>query len=682
MKKTILLSLFFLFFTHLSFGQQADTLRFLDHSPVLITAAKLESSPQRIPFAVTTLTQTQLQQGQAQLSLQEAISSLPGVFSMSADNFAQDLKLAVRGFGARSAFGVRGLRIIVDGLPESTPDGQADTDNIDVGVLQQLELLRGASAGLYGNAAGGVLYLKTEESSKKSYIEAQTTFGSFGFRRFQAKTGFKIKKRLGIFASVSQQQLDGYRAQSAMKQTVANLKINYTISNSLKIALRCNYGNSPFALDAGGLTIEQVTDNRRQARPANVQFKAGETVEQGRVGLVLDKTFSNHHSLKFTNFLTTRTFSNRLSFKSGGVGEINRLFGGSALNYFFTQTNYRTQLGIEFNQQRDLRKRFNNLDGTKSDLTFDQKESFENVAFFWLNEYTPSKKWLFTTATRFDKIRLRADDYFLSDGNQSGEQLFYRFNPTLGGVFLPNKKISFYTNVASNFETPTLNELSANPSNAGGFNAALKPQKSVNYEIGTKIKTFSTLNFDLALFRIDLRDEFVPYQLDNAVGRTFYRNAGKSLRKGLETSLNWSITQGLYVTTNYTYSDFRYVEYVANGIKFDGNQQPLSPKHSIFAAVSWTHRLGFFVMPQIRTVSRFFVNDENSVSDKGYTLVAVRGGYTTKIKNHVHLDVFGGVNNLFGTAYNGSVLINALGKRYFEPSPNQATFYVGMKVKI
>ncbi|MBL7818268.1 MAG: TonB-dependent receptor, partial [Saprospiraceae bacterium] len=628
-----------------------------------------------------------IQNGQAQLSLNESLMALPGIFTLNGDNFSQDLRIAVRGFGARSAFGIRGIRLFVDGLPESTPDGQADVDNVDAGALQKLELLRGASAGLYGNASGGVLNMATEEPTARPFVEVQGGGGSFGFQRFQAKTGFKIGK-LGVFSTVSQNKTEGYRAQSAMQQTTVNLKMRYALSPTAKLSLLVNYGKSPYAKDAGGLTKEQVAADRRQARVANAQFDAGEAVEQGRVGLVFDKEFSEKHSLKARAYTTMRDFENRLAFKAGGWVAFQRLLSGGGVTYAFNGQKYRSQVGVELNNQRDNRQRFDNDNGKKAALTFDQIEKYSSTGVFWLNEYSPITRLTLTAATRYDRVTVSADDHFLTDGNQSGSQKFNSVNPSLGLVYQLAPSVNFYTNVASNFETPTLNELSANPTNLGGFNSELKPQKSINYELGAKIQAFSRLSLDVALFQIKLQDELVPYQLSSAIGRTFYRNAGRSDRKGVEVAAQVKMTDpkdsngsGVVLMTNYTYSDFKYTSFTANTIVFDGKRQPAIPQHSFFSALQWVHHSGLYATGQVRTISQVFVDDANAVTDKGYTLVSIRGGYRLKLGQSWVLEPFGGVNNLFNTAYTNNILINAVANRFFEPAADKATYYGGLKIR-
>jgi iron complex outermembrane receptor protein len=248
-----------------------DSLLYLDIAPVTISVARLESSGQNLPFAVSILQKNWIQLAQAQRSLGEALVAMPGVYAWNTDNYAQDLRISIRGFGARSAFGIRGIRVFTDGIPETSPDGQTDLDNVDMGTIQRIELLRGAAAGLYGNAAGGILQLTTENTDQH-YAEIQTSVGSLGFYRWQFKSAFHQKK-LSVFFNVSQNHLEGYRTQSSMQQTIANAKWQYRFSPDTKMTLLLNYGKSPYANDPGGLTAEQVLADRKQARAASLQYR-------------------------------------------------------------------------------------------------------------------------------------------------------------------------------------------------------------------------------------------------------------------------------------------------------------------------------------------------------------------------------------------------------------------------
>ena len=676
-------------FAHQTSAQEtnSDTLKSRDIAPVTITATRYESDKNRTPFAITVMGKNRLQTAQQQLSVHDALTAIPGIFVQNPDNFSQDLRISVRGFGARAAFGIRGVRIITDGIPESTPDGQADVDNLDAGLMSQMQVIRGPAAGLYGNGAGGVIYFQTEEPSAQPYAEVQASGGSYGFQRYQAKTGFEVGK-MGVFFSAAHHLTEGYRDHATMSQTVLNTKLKFNFNDKTRLSVLLNYGNSPWADDAGGLTQEQVAANRRQARVQSVQFDAGEAVEQGRVGAVLQSKISDKHSFQARVFTTFRNFSNKLPVNSSGWVEFERLFGGGGVQYEFKtpllKRPYRMQLGLDIDRQRDYRQRFNNINGVKGARVLEQNEKFQSIGAFWLHEWTlfqqDKSELLFTASTRFDKVTLSNEDKFLTDGNQSGSIPLRRFSPLAGLVYKINNSISTYVNFSSNFETPTLNELSSNPSNTGGFNPDLKPQKSISYELGIKTQMAQKWSFDAALFLIDLKEEFVSYQLAQFPGRTFFRNAGVSQRKGVELGAALSVLSDVTFYANYTYSDFKFQDFQQGTINFKGNRQAGIPLHTAYFEGRWEHKSGFTGIAQVRYVGEMFANDANTFENAAYTVAILRGGYRTTFKQWA-IEPFAGVNNLFDAQYNSNVQINAAANRFYEPAAGRF-FYGGVKLGI
>jgi iron complex outermembrane receptor protein len=658
---------------------QADTLPPLSIEPVTITATRLDAGPERVPYAVSVLEKSALQAVQQQLSVHDALMSVPGVFVQNPDNFAQDLRISIRGFGARAAFGIRGIRIITDGIPESTPDGQADVDNIDAGALQRMEILKGGSSALYGNASGGVIYLKTEEPPETPFAEVQTGQGSYGFQRYQLKAGFKR-----AFWSVGYNRSAGYRQHAGMAQLIVNNKWRFELAPETSLKFLFNYAYSPQADDPGGLTAEQVTAGRRQARPQNLEFDAGERVEQGRAGLVLDHRFDARQKLQARAFLTGRRFGNRLAFQNGGVVEINRLFGGGGLQYewkhrLFGQP-YRVLLGLDADRQRDYRRRFNNEAGLKGDQTFGQDEKFASFGAYSVHELQLGSRWSLTLSGRYDRLALAVADRFPADGDQSGRIPLKRFSPSAGLTLRLLPALHTYVNAASNFETPTLNELSANPANTGGFNPDLKPQKARSGEWGLRATAWKKLRIETALFLIDLTDEFVPYQLTEFPGRIFYKNAGKSRRKGLEAALHWTMNPRMAFSLNYTWSDFRYTEYRSGDQDFAGHRTPGIPPYQGFAEWRWASAGGFTAVAQVRRIGGFYANDANTVKNGAYTVAYLRAGYRRQFKSW-SVEPFAGLSNLLNERYNGNVLLNAAGERFFEPAMG-LNAYGGLKIYV
>ncbi|MCU0339915.1 MAG: TonB-dependent receptor [Spirosomaceae bacterium] len=675
-------------------AQQSDTLKTLSLAPVQVVSTRFVANEKRIPLSLTVMDGSRLQVGQPQLSLFESLGGVAGLFSQNPDNFAQDLRISIRGFGARAAFGIRGIRLVVDGIPESTPDGQADVDNLDVGAMRRVEVLRGPSSGMYGNAAGGVINLQTENAEEMPLIEGQVTAGSYGLQSYRLKSGAKRGKFQYVLVGTHNRS-EGYRNRSQMQSSIVNLKLHYDFDSLTRLSLLVNYGNSPTANDPGGLTAAQVTENRRQVHPNNLRFLAGESVSQGRVGLTFEKKMGR--SLFYARaFGTKRDFENFLAFQAAGAGTINRTFSGVSVQYQFEQNfgafGYRFRLGTDFENQADTRRRFDNLTGTRGRLTFDQVESFRNIASFITQELT-YKKLTFLTSLRSDVIRMEAKDAFKTDGDQSGSRSYARLNPTVGLSWEASTALNLYTNVGTSFETPTLSELSNNPDGTGGFNPNLNPQAALNAEIGMKLFLNRKIRFDVALFNVNVSNELVPYQVQGQAGRVFFRNAGSSQRQGIETSFNVLLGKGLSLFTNYTFSDFKYRTYQTTAGTFDGKTLPGIPKHAAQAELRYFTPKGLFGIVQLRHASEFWADDANAVKADGYNLLNLRVGWSFDSKQYaagsrqyerkrgILVEPFVGVNNLLEAVYFQNIQINAAANRFFEPAQGRFWFG-GLKIGI
>ncbi len=659
---------------------------------VEIAATRLTLTENKAPLAVTVLDKKRLQTATQQLSPYEVLSSIPGVFAMNPDNFSQDLRISIRGFGARSAFGIRGIRLFTDGLPEGTPDGQADVDNLDMGIIRQMEVLRGAASCLYGNAAGGVIYMLTENPTmRKPLLEAQTSFGSFGFQRYQLKTGQKLGKFL-YFVNGSLNITEGYRTLSQMQNTILNGKATYNFNETTKLTLLANYGNSPTANDPGALTIEKVKANPRQADSTNLLFETGEAVTQSRVGATFDTKIKQKHSISARTFYTSRRLLNRLAIAANGYGDLKRNYYGGSVSYQLDEKIgdivYRLKVGIDIENQADRRQRYayvkTILDGVtkyKQDkLALDQLESFQSTGIYILQDLQPTDKLLVSFGIRYDDLNLNATDYFLSNGDQSGSRHFTKVNPMAGVSYAFATKASVYANYSSTYESPTLNELSNNPDNTGGFNPTLKPQQAQSLEIGTKGNFREGGHFDLAVFRIETQNDLVPYQITGQTGKTFYRNAGKTLRTGLEMGINYQITEGLTAYYTQTFSNFKYDTYSVNTTSFDGKVLPGIPKTHGQLELRYSPTTGFFAIIQGRYVGKVQANDANTAAADAYAVLNIRVGYTFSIKT-CEIEPFLGINNLTNTDYIANVQINAQSNRYFEPAALRY-FFGGLKLRL
>ena len=349
-------------------------------------ATRIKTPKRIIPFALTHQTFEFDQLNLPQNSLQDYLNTVPGLYAQNTQNFAQDLRLSIRGFGARSGFGIRGIQLIVDGIPETTPDGQGQLDNLPLGIIQSLSVLRGPASSFYGNASGGVIQIKTLEDFKDNFVRLRAQGGSYSSRNLAATVGFKNNKtKAVIFQNFNQSA--GYRNHSRYKQQVFNTRVWHDISPNNQIHWQFNYTHSPYAYDAGGINIQTVEENRKQARLQNETYKTYETVDHLKTGLQWEKQINDKLSLDTYAFYAHRDFVGRLPFGFGGYVDLKRNYYGlgSAME-FKPKNNHRMQLRFSLADQKDHRKRFKNEEGNPGDNTLDQKELFFNTALSFLNE--------------------------------------------------------------------------------------------------------------------------------------------------------------------------------------------------------------------------------------------------------------------------------------------------------
>ncbi|HAS47532.1 MAG TPA: hypothetical protein DCS93_44055 [Microscillaceae bacterium] len=660
---------------------QTDTSQVATLDTIQVTASRLPSTELLTPYALSVVDKFYLQTGQRQLSINEALQNVPGLLALNPDNFAQDLRVSIRGFGTRSAFGIRGIKLLVDGLPESTPDGQAQVDNLDLGAFQRVEVIRGSSAGLYGNAAGGVLSF-TSESVTQPFVELGYTAGSFGLQRYQLKGGVQ-KGKISGFAQVSHTQTNGYRSQSRLETTqlYSYIKADFTPKTQLKLIY--NYVFSPIADDPGALNRTDATQTPIEARTQNVTFDGGESVEQGKVGLIFNHQFTERQQLTVKSFFINRSFDNRLPFQRGGIVKLNRNFYGLGAQYQYQgkilSLPYQLKLGVDIEQQQDNRERFDNLDGIRGSKTLDQRELFTNTAVYLLQALQITPKLKLNASIRYDALQLEAQDQFLNDGNDSGNRSYQVWNPSIGLLYNFSRLANVYINISTSFETPTLNELSANPSGGGGFNPDLNPQTAISYELGLKGLIIKRLRYSAAIFYIDLQNELLPFELAAFPQRTFFNNVGNSTRQGLEVSLDYRFFKGLHLLGSYTFSRFVFDNFPDGSDDFSGKVLPGVPAHMGYAELRYQDKQGWFGSFNVRFNGSIFATNANDVEDPGYQLVNFRMGWEKRF-NHFTLAPFFGINNLFNMRYTANLRINAFGARYFEPGM-PINFQAGVKVR-
>jgi len=649
-------------------GQQESIVNKDTLKTIVVSATRLPSVLESTIYSHTVVDVAERQPYLQLRSLSEQLDMLPGVFMTSDNNYAQDQRITIRGFGARSAFGIRGIKLIVDGVPETTPDGQGQLDNLMLSDIESIQVLHGPSGSLYGNAAGGVISINTRDPLTASPLEASIRMGAYGLRNITTSVGTHNDKS-GVLLSMMHQSSDGYREFSASKQLNASLKAAHKTANS-NLNFAFHYTNSPTAEDPGGISLDDVSNDRTAARSNNVNYKAGETIEHWKNSVSYDMAITDELGFRSYLFLSGREFEGRLPFEEGGWINLNRIYYGLGSHVSYDKNVgkgvNKALLGFDIAEQSDDRDRFRNIEGIKGDATLSQNESFGSLGIFLIDQLTMGL-WSIRGAMRYDVNRLKIADSFIEDGDDSGEININKFNPSLGVNYNWSKDQFIYTSFSTSFEIPTLSELSSNPDGAG-FNGLL-PQSARNVELGFRGKLNSDFSYDITLYQIATEDEVLPYEIEAFPGRTFYRNAGSTDRGGVESKLSYSPNDVWHFGGAYSYSSIKFDEYIRDGESLSGNRIPGLPQHQIALSATYSNN-GFDGRLHVDQVSSLFANDANTVVVDGRTRMNISLSKEWELES-TSFQLFTSVNNILGEKYYDNVRINAFGGRYYEAAPER-----------
>ena len=498
MRKIIIANTIIFFLFQISTAQQKniknDTL-VLDE--VTIESVKIPLKEKKSLYPITQINFKDYQSLTPQINISEFLESVPGLFILNNNNYAQDARISIRGFGSRANFGVRGIKIYVDGIPETSADGQSQTDNINLEIIEKVEVFRGNNSSLFGSSSGGAISITTFEDFKKDFINVGYSLGSFNTSKKQATIGLVNKNEKMIFF-ISNTKSSGYRSHSGYENFNMNFKYIKPLNANNKLQLIANFLNSPSANDPGGLNLDEVKNNRSEGRSRNIQYDAGEKVKQYKVGLNFTSII---RKLQLSNsvYYNQRLFDGKLPFGSGGIIDLNRAFWGYKLNVNIQgYLNY--DLGFSYNNQKDDRQRFFNDEGIKADQVMGQNENYENTSLYFFGSKSLGKL-NFSGGARFENNVISLDSYFKPSDKKT--RRINSFNPSVNFLY-EFDKIDVFANFSSGYETPTLNELSAT-SNQTGFNDDLKNIKSNTFEIGfANLKNDNIINYSIRLSLIHI----------------------------------------------------------------------------------------------------------------------------------------------------------------------------------
>ena len=643
---------------------------------VIISVTKIKDSLVNTPFSVSIKKFSTFQKSAEQFNISEYIEDVPGIFISNDNNYAQDSRISIRGFGSRANFGIRGIKLIVDGVPETTPDGQSQIDNLNLEIIEKVEVIRGVGSSLYGNSSAGIIKIKTLQELQNSFARIGFSLGSNQQNKSQFFLGQKYKKTSYTFL-YSQTKSNGYRNNSGFKNNNLNINLFKKVNDKTNYGLSFNYVDSPYAIDPGGLTIEEVEDNRKQARERNVIYDSKESIKHLKLSGSFEKKISNKLTFSKYLFFSNRDFNGNIPVKKGGTIKLDRKYWGLGASLLI-KNKFNTQIGFDLGNQKDLRKRYFNNEGEIGALVLEQNEKFINYGIFLVSSLKLNS-FIINPGIRLDKNTISIDDRFLADGNSSDKINLNSLNPSLGINYKSNSFNRFFVNVSTGFETPTLNEFGSSPIGSG-FNKNLKSQNSINYELGFSKKSINNkFKLDLIYFNTSTKNEVLPYEDSQFPGQVFYNNAGKTQRSGIEFSGSYNYNNFWNFNSSISIGRYLFDEFIDNEKNYSGNKIPGVPEKTMFFNVNYKNESKLSVSLQLKVIGDLYANNSNSVKVDGFNRLNLKISKGINYKK-ITIDPFLIFKNILGTSYYDNIRINAFGARYYEPAA-KANFYGGIKIK-
>jgi len=658
---------------------------------VVISGSRVERPSFDLPAAIDVLDAQRIREGQVRVNASEALAAVPGVVVQNRQNYAQDLQVSARGFGARSAFGVRGVRLVTDGIPASMPDGQGQAATFNLDMTERIEVLRGPYSAIYGNHAGGVIQLFTRDGEGAPTMEAGFAAGSDGLRKTDLNAQGSASG-IGYVLDASRFDTGGYRDHSAARRDQAMAKLTMQPMPGAKLVLLANGLRQDDTQDPLGVTWAtwqrdprageiDTADTLAPKRTLAERYNTRKSIDHQQGGASWDQRFESgrlHAGLWGGNRRVTQFQAFSKAFQappshSGGVVDFDRDFYGTDINWQDMRElaggRLTTTLGIEYGRSSDDRKGYENFVGNtlgvQGKLRRDEQDVVSNTDPYLQSEWQ-GERWQFTAGLRRSRMRISVEDHFLSNGNDSGALHYSRSTPLLGVSYKLSPDLNLYATAARGFEAPTLNELFYSGTGAG-FNFNLHPARSTHFEAGIKARAGKT-RIDAALFQVRTHDELV---VDASVGgRTSYRNASETLRQGAELSLESKLGAGFITRVAATVLKATYEKEF--GSVREGARLPGVPRASLFAELAWRSSGEHFTAAlESLSAARVYADDANA--DKpapGYSILNARVVARQPIGGW-HISEFARLNNLADRRYIGSVIVGDTNKRYYEAAPGR-----------
>ena len=648
---------------------------------VVVTATRVPQPSLGIPASVDRIYAEEIRAGRPQVNLSESLGRVPGIVVQNRQNYAQDLQISSRGFGARATFGVRGIRLIADGIPATMPDGQGQASTFALGSAERIEVLRGPFSALYGNAAGGVIAIDTEDPPQTPRIEPALYLGSYDTWKAALKFG-----GFNTVGELSRFDTNGYRDHSAARRDQLNAKMKFSLREGSDLTLIANSLRQPDSLDPGGLTRAQFDADPTQASPTAVPFNTRKTVNQDQAGLRLQQRLGGSTSLEATAYVGQREVRQFLGFagdfglSSGGVVDLDREYGGAALRFFTGTDPFRLSAGLEYERMDERRRGFVNNGGVAGALRRDEDDVVSSTDLFAQGEWAFAERWSAHGGLRASRVEFRATDYFIGGANpdDSGSKSYSATTPVAGLLFRLSRTISIYGNVGRGFETPTFAEL-AHQNAGSGLNFALEPAKSRHAEVGAKAVFPGAARVNAALFDIEVEEEIAVDV--SAGGRTTFKNAGRTERRGIELAAETLFAGPWGAQLAYTRLDAAFKDSFTSGAGTipAGNLIPGVPRSQLHASLRY-RQASHYVQLEATRRSRVAVNDANDEFAGAYTVASLVAGLVQQ-GGRWQLTEFVRIDNLADKDYAGSVIVNENNRRFYEPAPRR-NYLLGVQASL
>jgi len=643
--------------------------------PIVVTSPLRPQDVLEVPASVSQLDRRAIHTGRPALDLSESLASIPGMQAQNRHNAAQDLQISIRGFGARSTFGIRGIRIYVDGIPATMPDGQGQLSNIDLPSVDNIEVLRGPYSALYGNSAGGVLRIDTAPGEGRPQLRVDGLVGSDGLRRYGVQMSGTYNDALHNYRlSINRSDSDGYRDHSAMRKKVGNARLGFSLSDTSTLTVIANHVHI-VAQDPLGLNAVDFRNRPRGVVSNALLYDTRKSVKQTQLGLHLTTDIDTHHSLqaiayggqrKTVQFQAIPAGAQMNPRHAGGVIDLQRAYSGLDVRWTARGDALTVVSGIAYDQLREIRRGFENFIGgqlgVKGNVRRDERNTLENMDPYVQATVTLTPQWSLEAGLRHSTVRFKSKDRYVVGLNidDSGSANYHAWLPVLALRYAVSDNTSVYATMGRGFETPTFNEISYRPDMSGGLNFALQPATSQSGEVGVKTRALGGL-LTGAVFHIHTKNEIIS--AGTTGGRATFRNAGTSRRQGLELSWSGQVLEHVTVTTSATWLD----AVLRNPQGTEGRTIPGIARQSAYADLTWAPPQGWQAGMQWRASSHVYANSTNTASAAGYAVAGLFVGYKATVIDW-EFNTLVRVDNVLNRRYAGSVIVNEGNQRYYEPA--------------